>query len=121
MIFTVLVSNVDYERSTLDTKKTDFNIEDVPTEDDLEKLAPIMDDDDPNSIKNILNLSDSPTPQKKEVFELPTSRQTIKNNASSYTVESSAEIQIDMIYWQKMLHWLTTNFFDDYKVGFVIV
>lgn len=33
-------------------------------------------------------------------------------NASSYTVESSAEIQIDMMYWQKMLHWLTIHHFD---------
>ena len=39
----------------------------------------------------------------------------IKANASSYTVESSSEIQIDMIYWQKMLHWLTVHHFDDHK------
>ena len=58
----------------------------------------------------------SSTIQKKgQVFDLPTSRQTIKANASSYTVESSSEIQIDMLYWQKMLHWLTVHHFDHHK------
>ncbi len=114
------VSNVEYERSTLDTKKTDFNIEEVTTEDDMDKMAPILDDDDDftgggDNVRNILNLSDSPVPKKKDVFELPTSRQTIKANAATYTVKSSADIQIDMIYWQKMLYWLTTNFFDDFE------
>ena len=89
-----------------------------------------------NNPRNILNLEDSPVPQLHSkghhghqkasshvghnankvvnlgVYDLPTSRQTIKANASTYTVESSAEIQIDMIYWQKMLNWLTIHHFD---------
>ena len=92
-----------------------------------------------NNPRNILNLEDSPVPQLSSkghhhghqklasshggggsnankvnvgVYDLPTSRQTIKANASTYTVESSADISIDMIYWQKMLNWLTIHHFD---------
>ena len=114
------VSNVEYDREIF--RKSD--IVDKPEMDEaklMQELAPaeecsVSEFNDP---KNILNLADSPVPQpkgsrkeSKGVYDLPTSRQTIKANASTYTVESSADIQIDMLYWQKMLNWLTINHFD---------
>ena len=127
------VSNVEYDREVY--RKSDIEDSDnTVTKADMDE-AKLMQDlaptdecsvSDFNNPRNILNLEDSPVPQPKGhqkasgssnankvgVYDLPTSRQTIKANASTYTVESSAEIQIDMIYWQKMLNWLTIHHFD---------
>lgn len=122
-----VVTNVEYDKETYVYRNSDVVVVKEDLEDKMTMMRELEPIDDCSMSeyepKNILNLSDSPVagkmrhqavdPKKAKTFDLPTSRQTIKNNASSYTVESSAEIQIDMIYWQKMLHWLTVNHFDD--------
>ena len=136
-----VVSNVDYEKEAShrsDYRRSDIIVKEDTIEDKLKLMQDMLPTEDATDFnpRNILNLSDSPVPKSSRqesslgrssdcrssdkskndhVFDLPTSRQTIKANASSYTVESSSEIQIDMIYWQKMLHWLTVHHFDDHK------
>jgi hypothetical protein len=135
-----IVSNVEYDQEAVTVggankyRKSDIAIvkemqhHEQNTMHDLAPMDDYMNDYSGGDPKNILNLSDSPLPsgnksrtcsgEKKKtagVFDLPTSRQTIKANADSYTVESSADIQIDMIYWQRMLHWLTIHHFDDFN------
>ncbi len=136
------VGSVDYDRestSHLDEgpsfRRTDIIVDKEDKISNMQDFVPT--EHDAYEPKNILNLSDSPVPMiskksrqasgaakesssgggknaknSSNVFDLPTSRQTIKANASSYTVESSAEIHIDMMYWQKMLQWLTIHHFD---------
>ena len=127
------VSNVEYDRSEVVFRKSDIVTEKSNgiAMDEAKLMKELAPDETSecggNDPKNILNLADSPIPvekpvsrksshqaksSKQGVFDLPTSRQTIKANSSSYTVESSADIQIDMMYWQKMLNWLTVNHFD---------
>ena len=137
-----VVSHVEYEKEGSvhsEYRRSDISVKEDTMEEKLKLMQDMLPTDNANDFnpRNILNLSDSPIPpksrqesvedgievkhrthdkpKKDHVFDLPTSRQTIKANASSYTVESSSEIQIDMIYWQKMLHWLTVHHFDDHK------
>ena len=117
-----VVSSVDYDKDPEipEYRKSDLkDLKEDTFEEKLKMMQDMMptDQDSVADMKNILNLSDEPKilNSGEKVFDLPTSRQTIKANASSYTVESSAEIQIDMMYWQKMLHWLTVHHFDHHK------
>ena len=108
------MSSVDhvekYRKSDLIIKEEDSDAEKSKVK-MMQDLAPTDEVNDYDQPRNILNISDSPVPksrqvsgnsenqvsnQSKKVYDLPTSRQTIKANASTYTVESSAEIQIDM-------------------------
>ena len=108
------MSSVDhvekYRKSDLIIKEDDSDAEKSKVK-MMQDLAPTDEVNDYDQPRNILNISDSPVPksrqvsgnsenqvsnQSKKVYDLPTSRQTIKANASTYTVESSAEIQIDM-------------------------
>ena len=85
------VSNVEYDRGEI-FRKSDI-VDNKPEMDEaklMQELAPaeecsVSEFNDP---KNILNLADSPVPQpkgsrkeSKGVYDLPTSRQTIKANA----------------------------------------
>ena len=109
-----VMSSVDhvekYRKSDLIIKEDDSDAEKSKVK-MMQDLAPTDEVNDYDQPRNILNISDSPVPksiqvsgnsenqvsnQSKKVYDLPTSRQTIKANASTYTVESSAEIQIDM-------------------------